>query len=362
MKTVPAVFTIGEEYQIMVPVNKEVLMWVEAGNHKYYDESNGIIRSKTEIHRMRVPAEVLDKAGKYKICWREVIERKPYFTETKGVCEEEFDFFPVKGGKIVAYQIADAHNTVKGPVLAAKAFEKEYGALDFLILNGDIPIDSGKIENFDTIYEIVAQITNGNIPVVFSRGNHDTRGIFAEKIAEYTPCENGNSYFHFKLGDIFGIVLDSGEDKDDSCDEYGNTVCCNEFRLRETKFLENLLETKEKEYNSDKIKYKIVVMHNPVTLKKQPPFDIEEELFSYWSKILREKFSPNVMICGHTHKLAIEFPGDENDVLGHACPVVTGSRPIFKENYFAGSGFIFENDKITVVFNDSEKVLKEMVL
>ena len=121
---------------------------------------------------------------------------------------------------------------IEQPVACAEFFRKETGKIDFLILNGDVPEDSSKIKHFDTIYEIVSQVTHGNIPAVFSRGNHDTRGIFAENIAEYTPCENGNSYFTFRLGSIWGVVIDCGEDKTDSNEEYGNTGCCSAFRKR----------------------------------------------------------------------------------------------------------------------------------
>jgi len=366
LKTAPAVFAIADEYQIMVPVTAETLMWVKVGDKNFYDHSNGIIRSKTEVHRMRVPAKILDEAKKYTLCYRKIIERKPYFSETEDVCEIEFDFYPVRAGKTVAYQIADAHNTVDTPVAAAKFFEEKYGKIDLFILNGDIPIDSGKIENFDTIYELIGAVTKGNIPTVFARGNHDTRGICAEKIAEYTPSEKGNCYFTFKVGDIFGIVLDCGEDKDDSHPEYGHTVCCHEFRLEETEYLKRILNEKASEYNSDEIKHKVIVNHVPFTAKREEPFDIEKDIYRYWSEILKEKFEPEVMLCGHTHEVEVYYPDDKTDDLGHPCPVVTSSKVVFDENiyakYYAGTGFIFEEGKVTVIFNDSEKVLEERVI
>ena len=71
------------------------------------------------------------------------------------------------------YHIADAHNMVDEPVASARAF----GDIDFLVLNGDLPNHSGDINNFTTIHRIAAEITSGEKPVVFSRGNHDLRGI-----------------------------------------------------------------------------------------------------------------------------------------------------------------------------------------
>lgn len=366
LKTTPAVFVVGNEYQIMVPVKAECLMWVKVGEENFYNESNGVIRSKTEVHRMRVPAEILDKAGKYTVCYRKIIERKAYFTESEDEVQIDFDFYPVKGEKTVAYQIADAHDTTDTPIAATKKFIEEYGKIDLLILNGDNPKDCGKIESLDTIYLLAEGITKGNIPVICIRGNHDTRGVFAEKIADCTPSENGNCFFTVKVGDIFGVVLDCGEDKDDSHPEYGHTVCCHSFRERETKYLEEILETKKDEYNAENINHKLAFCHVPFTGKREEPFNIEEDIYSYWSKLLKEKFEAEAMLCGHTHRQAVYYPGDETDALGHPCPVVTSSKVVFDEKiyaeYYAGAGFIFEKGKITVIFNDSEKILEERVL
>ena len=45
------------------------------------------------------------------------------------------------------------------------------------------------------------------MPVLMVRGNHDFRGKYAEKFADYFPA----SYRAFRLGEVFYIVLDTGE-------------------------------------------------------------------------------------------------------------------------------------------------------
>ena len=54
-KTLPAVFAVGEEYQILVPVKAPCLMWVQVGDKCYYDAKQGIMCSDTTMHRMHVP-------------------------------------------------------------------------------------------------------------------------------------------------------------------------------------------------------------------------------------------------------------------------------------------------------------------
>ncbi len=362
LKTAPAVFAVGDDYQIIIPVTCETVMWVKVGDKCFYDESNGILRSAKRIHKMIVPAEILNKECYYTVCYRRIIKRKAYFSLTHSVEEEVFRFRKVQNGTVRAYHIADAHNMIKEPVECAEVFSKEIGEIDFLILNGDVPEDSDNIKNFDTIYEIISQITKGEIPVVFSRGNHDTRGVFAENIAEYTPCENGNSYFTFRLGNIWGLVLDCGEDKLDTNIEYGNMVACSFFREKQTRFLEKLAENCGVQVANEGIEHKIVFAHNPFTRRYPEPFNIEEETFAYWAKILKEKIKPEIMICGHIHKFSVDMPGCENDALGQPCPVVVGTQVDKRKKYFAGSGFVFEKDKIQVVFNDNSGILETHIL
>ena len=362
LKTAPAVFAVGENYQIIVPVSCETVMWVQVGDQCFYDDSNGILRSSKGIHKMLVPCKLLDKAGEYTICYRRIIKRKAYFSRTYGVKKEDFRFKRVNGDKINVYHIADAHNMIAEPVAAAERYRKEIGEIDLLILNGDVPEDSDRIKNFDTIYEIVGQVTEGRIPVVFSRGNHDTRGIYAEQIAEYTPCENGNSFFTFRVGSLWGVVLDCGEDKPDSHREYGHMVACSAFRKRETEFLEALANVTEGEFLADGVEHRIVVAHNPFTRRYPKPFNIEEDTFTHWAEILKEKIKPEVMICGHIHKFSVDMPGGDKDAFGQPCPVVVGSQVDKNERYFAGCGFVFEKGSIKVILNDDKAVLEKHIL
>lgn len=360
IKTAPAVFAVGDNYQIMVEVSCQTLMWVKVGNEEYFDDSNGIIRSAVTTHRIIVPKEELDAAGGYTLCARKIVLRKPYFPITEDEVDKYYDFRPIKSGRITAYQIADAHNMVKAPVEACKAFEAKYGEIDLLIMNGDVPDHSGRIENFHNIYMIAAELTGGSKPIIFSRGNHDTRGIFAENIADHTPVDRGDSFFEVKLGDLHAVILDCGEDKDDSHAEYGHTVCCHAFRKRETKWLEKIMTCSD----IKDAKHRVVIAHNPFTWTHEAPFDIEADTYSHWSKLLRDNFAPEVFIAGHLHTLEISRPGDKNDWLGHPCTVVSGSRPNRDDGneHFAGSGFIFD-DRVTVVFNDNDgNIISEVII
>lgn len=346
LKTAPAVFAVGENYQIMVSVTAPSLFSVQVGEKTYYDAANGIMRSQSPLHRVTVPMAALDAARGYTVCVRPLVERKPYFTETAPMAEIPFAFTPVPHGRVRAYHIADAHNRVETAVKAAEAF----GDIDFLILNGDVIDHSGDPSKFDNIYAIAAALTGGHKPVVFLRGNHDMRGNFAEQFAAYTPSENGNTYYTFRLGDIWGLVLDCGEDKDDGHAEYGHTVACHDFRLQQTAFLKE--EIAKADFAAPTVKTRLVVVHNPFTHRLSPPFDIEEEVFGEWARLIRTHIRPHAYVCGHLHELSVYPAGSAFDDRGQGCPVIIGAKP-GEDAYFAGCGLVIDGEKLTAQFTDS---------
>ena len=120
IKFAPAVFAVGNEYKIFIPVNESSVMWVKIGEKEYFDHSNGVLRSAVTMHKITVPMEALDKAKKYTVCYRIMIERKPYFSVTSDVYEVEYAFRPLPEDGFKVYHIADAHGMVEAPVLSAK--------------------------------------------------------------------------------------------------------------------------------------------------------------------------------------------------------------------------------------------------
>lgn len=351
-KILPTVFAVGSNYQIFIPLDIEAIISIRVGDKVYYDDSNGILRSNSLMHRVEIPMSELDKACKYTVICRKMIERKPYFPTSEEPFEVSFVFRPVKGENINIYHISDAHNMESQPIAAGQYFAD---SLDLLILNGDIPNHSGEIANFNSIYRIAYGITKGEIPVVFSRGNHDTRGIHAEEFVQYTPNDNGKTYYTFKLGPLWGLVLDCGEDKLDSHEEYGNTVCFHNFRLKETDYIKSVVANAENEYSRDGVKHKIIICHIPFMRKDVKPFDIEQDLYKEWTKIICENIKPELILFGHTHKCAVYEAGGDYDNYGYQnCPAVVGSEPDFEKKTFIGCGVTLSNEKPSIIFNDNE--------
>lgn len=363
LKTAPAVFAVGEEYHIIVPVKSPLLFSVIVAGEEFFDHSNGIVRSAKPVHTVRVPMALLDNAREYTVAYRKIIERKPYFTETEDKVFATYAFRPVPTeGEVRLYHLADTHGCFEKPAAAARYFGE---SLDLLVLNGDIPDHSGNLENFDLIFEFCDALTGGEIPVVFSRGNHDMRGIFAESIAEYTPTDNGNSYFTFRLGRLWGMVLDCGEDKPEEHAAYGYTNCCHSFRRAQTRFIERVIQNSATEYAAPNVKWRLVVAHHPFSFRMPEPFNIEEPLYAEWTRLLGEHVKPDALLSGHLHYTSYKLGGGELDAAG-AIPVVVGSavkREEKKVVAYTGVGLTFGEQDIKVEFtNDALEAVESHVL
>ncbi len=345
LKTAPAVFGVEDHYEIMVPVKHECLLWVRVGEKNYYDASCGVMNSLHRIHRVRVPMEALHAYKVYTVCWKRVLRRKPYYTETTATKEKTYPFYPVPEENIRAYHISDAHNHVNGPVKAAEAF----GKIHFLILNGDLLDYVSHPRKFENIYKLCDRITGGQIPVVFARGNHDMRGKYAERFADYTPNQAGKTYYTFRLGSVWGMVLDCGEDKADTSAGYGHTIACHDYRLEQSRFLRKVAE--EGAWLDNTIKTRLIICHIPFTQKDAPPFDIEQALYSEWTK-QAGKMQPHLIICGHTHQEEVRLPGCAADHYGQPCPVVIASG-FDDKKHWTGCGFCFGPEKTELTFTDS---------
>lgn len=349
----PAVFAVKDKYQIMVWARTDVLFWVTVDGVDYHDHSNGIVRSSTRIHRVNVPMEALDKAGEYTISYRRIIERKPYFPTTEEPVSQTIKFKPVNpDGPIRIYHLSDTHGRFTDPAAAAGYFGDD---LDMFILNGDIVDHSGSIENFKLIFRLCEAVTGGQRTCVFSRGNHDLRGFCAENIAEYSAAEDGHSYYSFRAGRVWGMVMDCGEDKPDDHAEYGNTVACHEFRREETEYLKKVIKNADEEFNAPGVEYRFVIVHNPFSYTINPPFDIEQPLFKEWLDLLEQNARPQAMISGHLHGAYVAHKGGNLDSKGQICPVIIGSREAKDKdgkNDFIGCAMTIEGNKMKVEFTN----------
>ncbi len=347
----PTVYVFDREYQIMVPFDVPTLFWVKVGEETYYDHFAGVMKTDCKVHRVYVPQEKLDAAGGYTICYRHMPERPPYNPPSEDTVEIPYKFRPIPQGEARFYHLSDVHDCIDLAIEAAGHMPR----YDGLILNGDIPNHSGEREYLLEMLRLSGTLGKGEMPCLFTRGNHDTRGFYGEHFGDYCPHREGRTYFTFRLGDIWGICLDCGEDKDDSCEAYGYTSVYHPFRLAQTQFIKDVIARADEEYNAPGVKHKFVVCHAPFCLVSPPPFDIEQELYTEWCHLIGQHIKPELFIAGHTHKVGLFEQGGELDQLGQFCPIVVGGKPLKKASLaLAGTAYTITENTIRAVINEAD--------
>lgn len=318
----PVVYPIEEEYQICVHLEKESLAWITVGGQKFADHFAGVLRSKGLIRKFTVPKALMDRERAYTLHIRQVIDRTPYFPKSEDTVSVEFKFRPLPTGEVRFFCASDVHSKPARGLMACAGADQP---IDGLMLLGDIPDSCNSANGAYNLLELAGTVTKGEIPTFFARGNHDCRGAFAEEFGCCSPHKEGRTYFTFRAGDLWCLVLDCGEDKPDELENYGSTICFHDFRLEETAFLKEVAA--KGEYKDPAIKHRLVLCHHPFTHQLEAPFDIELDIYGEWAKLLREEIKPTGMICGHIHTAKVYLPGGELDQLGQPCPIVTVGKP-----------------------------------
>ncbi len=337
----PSVFAIEDRYEILVNTLENGQCAIRIGNETFYDEKAGILISETRTHKIAVPKALLETEGGYTVIYRKTIIKKSYYSKFEDAKEA---FFPFKACKktenINIYHVADVHCRFEEALATASYFGDD---LDILVVNGDIA-EVNREESFFEVAKFVGDLTKGSIPVVFARGNHDTRGKLASRYSEFYPTENENTYFTTTLGNLAFVVLDCGEDKWDSQEEYGGTNRFEPFRRRETAFLQKLAGFDDKTVIAVSHICPVRTVHIP-----NPLFEIEKDVYTAWNTEL-ERLGVRFMLTGHIHIAELIAPNGGN--LAHNYPLVVGSE--FTPEYFLGAAVTVNKNHAEVMFTDKE--------
>ena len=355
----PSVFVIGREYEILLILKAYGLCYIKVGDEIYYEENSGVLPSERRIVKIRLPQKSLDDAKGYTVVFRETEERKSYFSTFKPLQTQEFIFKPLeKTENIHIYHIADVHYRFEEAKKMARYFGED---TDLFVVNGDI----GEVEteeNFLEVCELVGEISKGEIPVIFVRGNHDTRGRLAELYSKYFPVDGKKTYFSFELGCLNGVVLDCGEDKPDSNEEYDatketpqeyrGTNRFHAYRQQQLRFLQTTaLETE------NKITFAIShICPIKATSYAGSVFDIERELYGRWNAEL-ERLKVKFMLCGHFHKSFVLNKNDERSLLSHEYSVIVGS--VCSKEKLMGAAITLNKNEMTVCMTDESHSIAE---
>lgn len=297
----PVVYAVEDTYQIVFSTSHSATAWVEIDGECYYDLYAGSMKSQDTVHKVTVPQEKLDNVKHYSIHAEKMIYRGPFGGFKGEEISKSYDFRPVNSADgLVYYTITDAHHAREGAVNAALSVEN----LDFLVILGDSVGMTEYEENAQFTNLMAHDVTKGQIPVVYARGNHEIKGDYAEELYKYVGSKNQSFYYWFTLSDVFGITLDLGEDHDSGWWEYYGTDQFALYHEEQTEFLRELIAEKPYEnYN-----YTLVACHIPIQFVNSRKDHTEVK--AVWTELLNE-IQPDLAVYGHQHDLYPFLEGQE---------------------------------------------------
>ena len=280
----PTVLDTGKEYSVVFATNDFGTGYVEyeykGKAYKVYDQSGGRLNSDSKIHSVNVPYEHLNN-NSYKIGSVRVIEQFSYGSRTgQEVTSQAYTFTPVKGEDITYLVISDWH-TYLDRAYDAISYIGDY---DAVILLGDatpgVDFEEQVVTN---IVEFAGAVTKGTLPTLYVRGNHETRGEYAGEILDALGLDE--FYYTADMGEYSFVVLDSGEDKDDSHPEYGGMTDYNTYRADMIEWLKGVETTNKK----------VIALSHSWHIS-----DVEADLSKAgWDELNR--LGTKLMISGHHH-------------------------------------------------------------
>ncbi len=346
----PAVIDTGSGYSVVFATTSQGTGYItynyNGTDYKVYDNTGGRLNSDSKIHSVFVPYEHL-KNNTYKVGSVKVIDGFSYGSRLgKEVVSDSYTFKTNENETQKYLTVSDWHTNIDGVYSCIPHLDDYNG----VILLGDAsPGLDFENEAAKNIVELAGTVSKGEMPIIYTRGNHETRGNYAGKLLDALGLPE--FYYQTKIGDISFIILDSGEDKDDSHPEYGGLTDYNTYRKNQIEWLKNVTVDTEKA---------VVLCHS------WKISDVEEDLSSFgWQEI--DRLGTSLLVCGHSHNC--RFVGteteDESEIkmmnkYPHIKAYMDGGNT---GDVFVASHITFDENNIliTAVNSAGEKVFEESV-
>lgn len=195
---------------------------------------------------------------------------------------------------------------------------------DFLLWNGDITkrnINDASLIPGTFVHPIGGVDLAKGPPVFLTRGNHDVRGTWANKVIDYVDFPDTHEggvarpFYAFRSGPLGAIVLDTGEDKPDRHSSFRGLAAFEPLIAEQARWLEKIIERPD----IKNAPVKVVFCHIPLRWTNEKPQDYfaKPAGFDRYSKRGREawsatlvKWGVRVIISGHVHRWT-HIPADD---------------------------------------------------
>lgn len=275
------------------------------------------------IWKARIPKLQPGTTYHYKVLYKEGTEDKT---------SEAYTFTTPNDKALETKGIAfnDIHNKVESIDALMKHVKPE--DFEYTLLVGDMWNDPSTSENakqvFDTMASYVRQLDASNKPMIYLRGNHDTRGGFAPYMSYLfdLPLNNPkndfpkqNAYQEFRFGPIWYVSPDAGEDGDKRAEIF------QPYRQRQVAWMKEALAKSP----SRNAAWRVLPIHIPLYT---PNGWDQPDALKRWEPIFKDG-KIDIMLSGHDH--SPHFVSDKtpfkcqktNEMVTPPFPVLVGGGP-----------------------------------
>ncbi len=312
----------GNEISILWLTNKVAAGWVEFGENankldrKAYGRSAlGLKEANTKLNCVTLKDLTVGKTYYYRIYSKEIKDFQPYkltYGNTVSSGIESFINTDISKKEVSFLMLNDIHDRPQSIPLLLKLDQPNDN--DFIFFNGDIfDYQTNEQQIIDHMLKPCVDVFAKKTPFIYVRGNHETRGKFAREFPQYFKHVG---HAAFTLGPVRFVILDTGEDKEDTHPVYAGIVDFDQYRVEQAEWFRQEINTKE----FKKAPFRIVLMHIP------PRFSGD----AHGPKHCTEIFEPllnmgkvDLVLSGHTHTYKVHQP---NKAL-NKYPLVIGGGP-----------------------------------
>lgn len=313
--------------------SKPALSWVEASpadslnapalrQARYYQTVAGRKLACRTLHAVRVRGLQPGTDYRYRIFSQEVQSWPDVNNVTYGKTLDadasrrrayEFRTFPQAGSGCSFIVLNDIHG--KADYMTRLCKSVDFSKLGFVAFNGDMSssVESGE-QLFKAYLDASVSLFATGTPILFTRGNHETRGVFADSLGDYFPGQDGRFYGIYRYGDVCILLLDCGEDKTDDHAEYNGLADYDAYRIEECEWLKKAVRSDEFLSASARI----VLLHIPPMAEAWHGSVHLNELFV---PVLNEA-GIDLMLCGHDHAYSFRPAGEQ----GTRFPIVVNDN------------------------------------
>ena len=299
--------------------NSNALSWVEIApddgsnfygkeRPKFFNTSLGRKQAGTHLHKVRIENLSTGTRYRYAVFSKEVLSwendsKIVYGTTVANAAYSRnslsFRTFSTDDDTVSFIMFNDLHG--RAQFIKDLCKETDFRSIDMVFFNGDM---STAIYNEEQIFtdfmDASTELFAKRVPIIFNRGNHETRGTYADFLMNYFPVKDGKVYRTFNVGDAAFLILDCGEDKPDSDIEYSGLADFDAYRLEQAAWLKTAIE--EKSFRD--AKNRIVILHMPPGVSNwHGTLHLDETLLP-----LLNKADIDAVLSGHTHRYSYNAP------------------------------------------------------